>query len=82
MFTSFTGYQGEAFHWVAINQVSFLISQAWCSGRVGMYGKSWGGFNGLQVAALQPPPLKAVISLFSTGRLFTSSESMNVAYIT
>ena len=31
-----------------------------------MYGKSWGGFNGLQVAARQPPGLAAVISLYST----------------
>ena len=31
-----------------------------------MYGKSWGGFNGLQIAALRPPQLKAVISLYST----------------
>ena len=31
-----------------------------------MYGKSWGGFNGLQLAFLQPPALKAVISLYST----------------
>ena len=35
---------------------------------MGMYGKSWGGFNGLQVAFEQPPALKAVVSLFSTGK--------------
>ena len=29
-------------------------------------GISWGGFNGLQVAALKPPALKAVISIAST----------------
>ncbi len=34
--------------------------------QVGMYGKSWGGFNGLQVGSLQPPALQAVISLYST----------------
>ena len=33
---------------------------------VGMVGISWGGFNGLQVAALQPPALKAVVTLCST----------------
>ena len=33
-----------------------------------MYGKSWGGFNGLQVAFRQPPALAAIISLYSTGR--------------
>ena len=28
-----------------------------------MFGISWGGFNGLQVAARRPPALKAVISM-------------------
>ncbi len=41
-----------------------------CTGAVGLYGKSWGGFNGLQIAALQPPQLKGVISLYSTGWIF------------
>jgi putative CocE/NonD family hydrolase len=31
-----------------------------------MIGISWGGFNGLQIAALQPPALKAVVSVCST----------------
>ena len=31
-----------------------------------MYGKSWGGFNGLQVAARQPSALKTIISADST----------------
>lgn len=31
-----------------------------------MIGISWGGFNGLQVAARRPPALKAVVSLCST----------------
>ena len=35
-------------------------------GHVGMFGKSWGGFNGLQVAAHRPPALKAIISAYST----------------
>ena len=33
---------------------------------VGMIGISWGGFNGLQIAARRPPELKAVISICST----------------
>lgn len=39
---------------------------AWCDGSVGMIGISWGGFNGLQIAALQPPELKAVITVASS----------------
>ncbi len=46
--------------------IQWLAEQPWCSGRVGMIGISWGGFNGLQVAALQPEALGAVISLCST----------------
>lgn len=46
--------------------IAWLGKQPWCSGAVGMIGISWGGFNGLQVAARRPPALKAVISLCST----------------
>jgi len=44
----------------------WLAAQRWCDGRVGMIGISWGGFNGLQIAALQPPELGAVITVCST----------------
>jgi hypothetical protein len=50
----------------ALDVIAWLASQEWCTGAVGMIGISWGGFNGLQVAARQPPALKAVISLCST----------------
>jgi uncharacterized protein len=50
----------------AIEAIAWLAAQDWCSGSVGMIGISWGGFNGLQVAARQPPALKAVVSLCST----------------
>ena len=46
--------------------IAWLSAQPWCSGRVGMIGISWGGFNSLQIAALRPPALGAVISLCST----------------
>ncbi|EPC02011.1 peptidase S15 [Litchfieldella anticariensis FP35 = DSM 16096] len=46
--------------------LEWLAEQPWCSGDVGMVGISWGGFNGLQIAALRPPQLKAVITLCST----------------
>ena len=50
----------------AVEVIAWLAEQPWCSGTVGMMGISWGGFNGLQVAALQPDALKAVITLCST----------------
>jgi uncharacterized protein len=44
----------------------WIAAQPWCDGRIGIIGKSWGGFNGLQLAALQPPELGAVITVCST----------------
>jgi putative CocE/NonD family hydrolase len=49
-----------------VEVVNWLAAQEWCSGAVGMMGISWGGFNGLQIAALAPEPLKAVVSICST----------------
>ncbi|WP_320775458.1 CocE/NonD family hydrolase [Streptomyces sp. CRN 30] len=46
--------------------VEWLAAQPWCNGRVGMFGISWGGFNSLQIAALAPEPLKAVVTVCST----------------
>jgi uncharacterized protein len=50
----------------AVEAIAWIAAQPWCSGRVGMMGISWGGFNALQVAARQPPALKAIITLCST----------------
>ncbi|MGJ8625815.1 MAG: CocE/NonD family hydrolase [Sulfitobacter sp.] len=49
-----------------VEVINWLAAQSWCNGNVGMMGISWGGFNGLQVAAHGPEPLKAVITLCST----------------
>ncbi len=46
--------------------IAWIAEQPWSNGAVGMMGISWGGFNGLQTAALRPPALKAVISIAST----------------
>ncbi len=50
----------------ACEVIGWLAAQPWCSGAVGMMGKSWGGFNSLQTAALRPPALKAVVTVCST----------------
>lgn len=47
-----------ALHWIA--------EQTWCDGAIGMMGISWGGFNALQIAALRPEPLKAIVTVAST----------------
>ncbi len=46
--------------------IEWISAQPWCTGKLGMIGISWGGFNGLQVAWHQPEALKAVITLCST----------------
>ncbi|MEM7562705.1 MAG: CocE/NonD family hydrolase, partial [Pseudomonadota bacterium] len=46
--------------------IEWIASQPWCNGNLGMMGISWGGFNSLQLAALQPKGLKAVISIGTT----------------
>ena len=51
--------------------LSWIAAQPWCSGSIGMMGISWGGFNSLQIAALQPPELKAIITVCSTDDRFS-----------
>jgi len=50
----------------AVEVIAWMAAQEWCSGAVAMMGKSWGGFNAVQVAALRPPALKAVLTVCST----------------
>ena len=50
----------------AYTTIAWIAGQPWCTGKVGMMGISWGGFNALQVAAMDPPALKAIITLCST----------------
>jgi putative CocE/NonD family hydrolase len=50
----------------AVEAIAWFAAQNWCNGNVGMMGISWGGFNGLQVAARRPPALKAIVTLCST----------------
>ncbi|MGH3951432.1 MAG: CocE/NonD family hydrolase, partial [Pseudonocardiaceae bacterium] len=46
--------------------LTWLAKQSWCTGRSGMMGISWGGFNALQVAARRPPGLDAIVTVSST----------------
>jgi hypothetical protein len=56
----------EQEHGDALEVIAWLAAQPWCSGAVGMMGISWSGFNSLQVAALRPPALRAIITACST----------------
>ena len=46
--------------------INWIAEQPWCTGRVGMQGISWGGFNSVQIAARAPKALRAVISIGTT----------------
>jgi putative CocE/NonD family hydrolase len=50
--------------------IDWLSKQPWSSGTVGMFGISWGGFNSIQLARLNPPALKAIIAVCATEELF------------
>ncbi|HXP78209.1 MAG TPA: CocE/NonD family hydrolase [Stellaceae bacterium] len=55
----------------ALEVIAWIAAQPWCTGAVGMMGKSWGGFNALQVAARRPPALKAIITVCSTDNRYS-----------
>src|SRR4029077_13495649 len=55
----------------AIEVIAWIAAQPWCTGAVGMLGKSWGGFSALRVAARRPPTLKAIITVCSTVNRYT-----------
>jgi len=46
----------------AVEVIAWIAGQPFCNGKVGMMGLSWGGFNALQVAALAPPELFAIVT--------------------
>lgn len=49
-----------------VEVLRWIAAQSWCTGDVGMIGISWGGFNGLQIAAMRPPQLKGIVTVCST----------------
>ena len=42
-----------------VEVIAWLARQEWCTGKVGMFGTSYSGFNSLQLACERPPELKA-----------------------
>lgn len=51
--------------------VQWIASQPWCNGSVGMWGKSFGAVVALQIAAMAPPALKAIIVRSGTDDLYS-----------
>ena len=51
--------------------VAWIAEQPWCTGNVGSWGVSYGGFACIQLAALQPPALKAIAPVYATDDRYT-----------
>ncbi len=52
--------------------LEWLAEQPWCTGRIGMWGISWGGFSALQTAMLRPPMLEAICAMDATHDRFAT----------
>jgi uncharacterized protein len=46
--------------------VDWLARQPWCTGTIGSWGKSYGGFSCIQLAANRPPALRAIAPVYAT----------------
>jgi hypothetical protein len=55
----------------AVEAIDWMSGQVWSTGRVGMFGISYGGFNSLQVAMHRPPALKAICPMYFTDNRYT-----------
>jgi predicted acyl esterase len=51
--------------------IEWLASQSWSTGRVGMFGTSYSGFNALHMAADDVPQLGAVVAMYATDDRYT-----------
>src|SRR5215213_4329753 len=50
--------------------IDWLARQPWSTGKGGMFGISWGGFNSIQMTLRNPPALKAIVALHATEDLY------------
>ncbi|MBZ5738704.1 CocE/NonD family hydrolase [Nocardioides mangrovi] len=54
-----------------VEVIAWLAAQDWCTGRVGMFGTSYSGFNSLQIACEDAPELGAVFAIYSSDDRWT-----------
>jgi hypothetical protein len=54
-----------------VTAVRWISQQPWCTGNVGSWGKSYGGFAALQLATHRPPGLKAIAAVYATDDRYT-----------
>jgi predicted acyl esterase len=50
--------------------IDWLAKQDFSTGKVGMFGISWGGFNSIHLAMRRPPALRAIVAVMATDDLF------------
>ncbi len=54
-----------------VEVVEWMARQEWCNGNVGSWGKSYGGFSCIQLAARRPPALRAIAPVYATDDRYT-----------
>lgn len=54
-----------------VTLIEWLARQPWCNGNVGLRGVSWGGCAALQIAAMRPAPLKAIMAHCATDNRYS-----------
>ena len=54
----------------AVEMIGWLARQPWSTGRIGMFGTSWSGFNSMMVAARRPPALRAIVVNVGTDDIY------------
>jgi uncharacterized protein len=54
-----------------VEVVEWIARQEWCNGNVGSWGKSYGGFSCIQLAARRPPALRAIAPVYATDDRYT-----------
>jgi hypothetical protein len=54
-----------------VEVVDWISRQDWCNGNVGSWGKSYGGFSCIQLAARRPPALRAIAPVYATDDRYT-----------
>jgi len=55
----------------AVEVVAWMADQPWCTGKVGSWGVSYGGFACIQLAARRPPALAAIAPVYATDDRYT-----------
>jgi putative CocE/NonD family hydrolase len=55
-----------------LEALAWLAAQPWCTGKLGMWGSSYGGITAIQAAMHAPPQLGAIIAMHATVDRYTN----------